>query len=507
MLRSHRFALIAAAAVFGLSSCGDAPNSTTSGQTPTVIHLGQPSTSGGAETASADKMMMPYMIMNFVYDGTLPDLGATGQAWKLPAGTQVDADRVARMAELLGVAGEVRELPADQGGGWMVGAADYTTSNLTVSADGLLSWWFNPDPSVYGSPSAVVCSDPGVAVDPAADVSVAAPDTEVPSTEVPSTEVPTTEVPVCETPQPPAGVPDADTALANARQLMTELGYDPAAYEYETYADEWGANVTAYLLIDGHRSPLTVSVGYGAEGALTWASGTLAVPEAAGEYPLVSVQSGIDRMNEEGGMWMGYYGPAGAMVKTVASDAGSATEPAVAPPESAPAVTVVGETVVPDSVLVDPIPTESMPAPEEVTVHLNDVRIDLTMVWDVDGTVWLVPAYTFSDADGGSYTVIAVDQEFVTLPDPGLIPEPMPAEGSGTEGSTDADVAADIDTAIAALVGVAEDEAAKVAEGYGWTFRVIERDGESLPVTMDFSPTRVNVTVEDGVVTTVQSFG
>jgi hypothetical protein len=61
-----------------------------------VINLGQPSASGGAETASADKMMVPYMIMNFVYDGTLPDLGATGEAWKLPAGVQVDDARVAR---------------------------------------------------------------------------------------------------------------------------------------------------------------------------------------------------------------------------------------------------------------------------------------------------------------------------------------------------------------------------------------------------------------------------
>ncbi len=502
MLRSHRFALAAAAVVFGLSSCGDAPRTATSGQSPVVIHLGQPSTSANAETAAADKMMVPYMIMNFVYDGALPDLGATGQAWKLPAGTQIDADRVARMAALLGVSGEVRELPADQGGGWMVGAADYTSANLSVSADGLLSWWFNPDPSVYGDGTAVTCSDPGVMVDPAVSEEAA------PAPSTPVTEVPTTDVPVCETPQPPEGVPDSETALANAQQLMRDLGYDPAGYEFETYADEWGANVTAYLMIEGHRSPLTVSVGYGAQGALTWASGTMATPESAGEYPLVSVQAGIDRMNAEGGYWMGYYGPAGAMVKSAVNEtvtAGEATPPA--------------DTAVAGSAVVEPIGTApycdpaadcydgSVPEPEEITVHLNSAKVDLTMVWDVDGTVWLVPAYTFSDVDGGSYTVIAVDEEFVTLPDPGLMPEPVPVEtGSGSEGS-EGSVAADIDTAISALVGVAEDEAAKLAEGYGWTFRVIERDGESLPATMDFNPARVNVTVEAGVVVTVQSFG
>jgi hypothetical protein len=146
---------------------------------------------------------------------------------------------------------------------------------------------------------------------------------------------------------------------------------------------------------------------------------------------------------------------------------------------------------------------------QEVTVHLDDVSLDLTMVWDVDGTVWLVPAYTFSSADGGSYTVIAVDEQFVSLPDPGLIPEPVPADstGSGSSGPRVLTWAADIDAAISALVGVDEAEAAKVAEGLGWTLRVVERDGEQLAVTMDFSPSRVNVAVEAGVVVSVQSFG
>ncbi len=206
MLRSHRFAFAAAAAIIGLSGCGDAPRTATPGPTPMVISLGQPSASGGAETASADKMMMPYMIMNFVYDGTLPDLGATGQAWQLPAGEAADAAHVAQMAELLGVEGEVRELPADQGGGWMVGSADYTGANLSVSADGMLSWWFNPDPSVYAT-TTVSCSEPGVMVDPATDATGStAAATEATEATV-TTEVPVTEEPRCETPLPPEGVP------------------------------------------------------------------------------------------------------------------------------------------------------------------------------------------------------------------------------------------------------------------------------------------------------------
>jgi hypothetical protein len=37
--------------------------------------------------------------------------------------------------------------------------------------------------------------------------------------------------------------------------------------------------------------------------------------------------------------------------------------------------------------------------------------------------------------------------------------------------------------------------------------RVSERDGVSLPVTADYSPTRANVAVTDGVVTAVLSIG
>jgi len=39
------------------------------------------------------------------------------------------------------------------------------------------------------------------------------------------------------------------------------------------------------------------------------------------------------------------------------------------------------------------------------------------------------------------------------------------------------------------------------AASKGMTVRVVKRDGQSLPVTMDFSPDRINTQVEAGVVT------
>jgi hypothetical protein len=40
------------------------------------------------------------------------------------------------------------------------------------------------------------------------------------------------------------------------------------------------------------------------------------------------------------------------------------------------------------------------------------------MVWAADNTVWLLPAYTFGSADGGAYSVIAVEDAYIHEADP-----------------------------------------------------------------------------------------
>jgi hypothetical protein len=72
---------------------------------------------------------------------------------------------------------------------------------------------------------------------------------------------------------------------------------------------------------------------------------------------------------------------------------------------------------------------------DPITVTLNSVKADLTMVWAADNTIWLLPAYTFGTADGGMYSVIAVEDAYIhqadpsvatTAPvgDPGVVPVP-----------------------------------------------------------------------------------
>jgi hypothetical protein len=216
-------------------------------------------------------------------------------------------------------------------------------------------------------------------------------------------------------------------------------------------------------------------------------------------------------------------------VAGVATSDAIVPEPAVVPSEDTPATTdlvvVSTETVPIDPALVDPampVPTDCDPAAdcqiepmvpmEPVIVSLTDVELGLTMIWDADGSVWLLPAYNFSAADQGPFTVLAVDDEYVETPAATEATDTTDtssgsSDGSGTPG---VDVPAgeiDLDEAAAMLTGLDEAEATKVAAERGWEVRVVQRDGESLPVTMDYRTNRVNVAVDIGTITSVDSIG
>ena len=127
---------------------------------------------------------------------------------------------------------------------------------------------------------------------------------------------------------------------------------------------------------------------------------------------------------------------------------------------------------------------------------LNGVREDLTMIWAVDDTVWLLPAYTFTSADGGLYTVNAVADEFLAPADPvpaeelvdpvddtasvPVAPEP------GTDQTAPAVVA---DELTASWVGSPLADVEQLAAEMGLTVRVVRQDGQDLPATADFAPT------------------
>ena len=82
-------------------------------------------------------------------------------------------------------------------------------------------------------------------------------------------------------------------------------------------------------------------------------------------------------------------------------------------------------------------------------------------------------------------------------------------DDDGASSASDATTAASVD--IPDIVGESVKDATAQLEDAGLTLRVLRRDGEDLPGTMDFNESRVNVAVEtqDGteVVTEVISIG
>jgi hypothetical protein len=392
---------------------------------------------------------------------------------------------------------------------------------VQVSTDGMLSWWFNPGPSQTTVVEPCVLVDPPVVeAEPATDGGAAVPDTAVVPDSLPPSDVTVIDpavtplpTPECPAPEPPTGVPDAATAEARARELFAALGLDLSSYELETYADEWGAYVTAYMRLDGVRTWLSANIGFGAEGAITWAGGFLAQPQRGDDYPRIGVEAAVARLNDQSAMWMYPMSAAGVMdasVKAGAEIGWSAVAPESAEAAPPPADTVsVGEAPVSEELPVDVMPVDTTP----IVVTLSSPSPSLEMFWAADGTVWLLPGYRFATSDGGEVSVLAVPDEFIeqappvdSVPVDSVPVDSVPVDTTPVD-SVDQTPPMTLEQAAAIMVGLAEADAAAAAAAAGIEMRVVQIDGVALPVTEDFRIGRYNVSVDAGVVTAVISNG
>jgi len=470
---------------FGLiaTSCGDDPDA--SGPPVLVVSgsgMNAPSASADmAAGASESKMWAPWR-MNFVAGADLPALDSDAASYSISVGS-FSAEDIADVAAAFGVTGEVVELDANIGGGYRIGSEDGSADSFWVSGDAMGYWSYSPkwDESMMSRGCAVA---PSIGSDVVGET------------------VTTEPAPIeCETPQPPANVPSEDEALAMFETLMSELNLNADDMVLETYADEWSANVYGYLLIDGVRSPLTVNVGFGAEGAVTWASGFLGEVVRGADYPRIGTAAALERLNSD------YANPmlrGGVAVDDIAVSSGVAETTA-----SADAAT--SDTVVPVPVPSSDAPVETTPVDmpiETVPVEVQEVSIvaveeELVMLYGQDGSIYLVPGYAFiavEDEYGYTprYTVSALPDEYVQQADPidvspePAVEEPVPSDPVVTELAV-----ADAET----LVGLSESEALDTAKANGWDARVVSRDGEDFAITMDYRADRVNLTVVDDVVT------
>jgi hypothetical protein len=97
----------------------------------------------------------------------------------------------------------------------------------------------------------------------------------------------------------------------------------------------------------------------------------------------------------------------------------------------APATTIPG-TAPADATTAAPVPLCPEPTPPEpVTITITSVHETLLSLVGADGSMWLVPGYGFTSADGGTWPVLAIDQSFVDQVAPPL-PTPLTLSAVGS---------------------------------------------------------------------------
>jgi hypothetical protein len=385
--------------------------------------------------------LYPARVVEYVLGGELPDLGASARVWRVVAPASA-ADAAARVADALGVEGEVREFD----GGAEVQGADGTVS--VYDGGGLyVSWYRGATGGGGGSTGSggEVPPDAGVRDDVAEEPVTDPPASDPPASEPPPSDPPPSEPPPEPEPVPPVTAPEAlpspEEAEQIARDLLTRAGLlEGADWDGEVFdggtvgvavacptdadcpaADDQtivtSRSVVLHRVVDGARvAGIEWYVDVGDHGVVQSLSGLWARLADAGDYPLRDVADVYDDL-VAGDAWWGGPQP---LAEGGATDVGAPADTPVAAPDSAPAG---------DDPVVEP-PTE----PEPIRVTVTGASLGTMLVPSYDGGVtgaFVVPSYRFTGTydDGSEWTaeLLALDPAYVSPPDPGVEPQPDPA--------------------------------------------------------------------------------
>lgn len=422
-----------AAAIVGLSVIGGGSWALGRlGQVPVAapVSLGSGSTAGGpvaavAPRAAADsaagvgtsKLMAPWYGGRTVFTGSgLSTDGGSATAWGFDPASVYSADTAAHLASVLGVSGT----PSQGWGAWVVGVQDGTGPTVQLRPDGLASFsYYDPTrepwacmksapdvPSGSGGSGAAgpatgsTAVQPAPAAEPAIGAAAPAAEPTLGST-VPAPPGP--GYPCATSSAAPA--PTGDAATAQARDLMSSLGVDAGGYRFEVQADQGqptATYVTASQILAGQLTGVQWSFTLLADGVQSL-YGSLAPVIDLGAYALISPADAVARLGDAR-FDSGYGGvmPLG----TAASGASSGTRSsgiATAEPQVA---TAAPSPTVPAT----PSAGESIPWPVQ-TVTLTASRLGLGMTTLANGAVLLLPSYELSNAEGSSWSVIAVTDD------------------------------------------------------------------------------------------------
>ena len=333
-----------------------------------------------------------------------------------------------------------------------IGFDDKTGAGLRLYVDVSSAWWNYSSGSVgSGSVSSPAC----------------APDTECVDAGRPVAEL-----------TPPVNLPDEATAIARVTQVLQDAGLRVKLYALSATKTEWSTDVVGTLMARDVSSNISLYFSFGADAKITYASGPLIELKNAGSYPLIAPKDAVKRLSQ---LQYGLVGPT----------ARSAIDMSVSSPVTD------GST------------------PVAITVPITGVRLALMQTTLTNNSSILLPAYTFTNADGDVGTVLAIEDKYLSYGDSEVtdgadpVPEPKPADpGSPAVDPGQAEnptnpVAALDDASAKKLIGLTEAEAQKVATELGWQVRVAMRDGEAFMLTTDYQTNRVNLTITKGSVTFV----
>jgi len=267
---------------------------------------------------------------------------------------------------------------------------------------------------------------------------------------------------VIETPPAAENLPTDSEARAKTLELLGD-GFQIN----NVMRSAWDVTVDGTYLVNGKDASYWGLVGFADQGRISSASGLIGEPSNVGKYKTISASEALPRLN--GGMFMAF------------DNVRSATDEAC-----------------------------SSEAPCTTTITFTSVRRTYTQLYDSSNTVWIVPAYEYSDANGGTWTAMALDDSYlekadVSSIDTDSVPAPVEPMPVPLPDETDGGSVEPVPTiATSAPIGLSELEAIKLIESEGFTARVIARDGESLPATKDYRLDRVNISIENGVVVSAE---
>ena len=207
--------------------------------------------------------------------------------------------------------------------------------------------------------------------------------------------------------------------------MLDSAGFDLSGWKVTTTADTYSATVVASPVLDRVSGRgLSISVTFGAHGAITYASGWFGTPHRADSYPLVGTKVAIAHLQKgdaygiepmTGGIPVpelatpnrSSYSTGAVTTETVGPTSGGQTGGGSGSAPGSPGDHPISVPTTP----VTPTPTTTSAPPTTITI--DHAELVLTAQVGTDGTMWLVPAYRLTSTSGGTWTVLAIDRKYV----------------------------------------------------------------------------------------------